>query len=128
MLRFYFYGLLAVVAVIVQFAYIFRASISTTAGFTKPPLTACIASTKGGKPAGSTRDCLANQGPFCTAAQPCTPCSLGGCTPCALQSVDYTAGSAETGDCGFLPAVGPYCAYNSSAGSVSVSACTRCCT
>ncbi len=63
-----------------------------------------MASTKGGKPSGSGRDCGAGQGAFCTLQQPCAPCTQGGCKRCS---------DTEFGNCRFVMSedVGPYCAF-----------------
>jgi hypothetical protein len=105
--------LLAAVAVAVQFAYIFSAAtvLPPGSGLVRAD---CFASGKGGKAPGSSRDCAAGQGAYCTRAQPCTPCAVdGGCVSCAGSS----------GECGFLEGVGPYCDY----GGGRVAACTLCC-
>lgn len=75
----------------------------------------CIASVKGGKPSGSTRDCEHGEGPFCTKEEPCTPCSEGGCAACI-------ADTPSAGNCFFTPEIGPYCRVGD-----KVEACTKCC-
>ena len=111
-------GLLCLLTVVLQFAYIFRASVVTARAQTASPprsqLT-CLASGKGGKVPGSARDCAAGQGPWCTLADPCTPCAYGGCVACS---------PADWGDCGFLPGLGPYCRDPVTG---DVGACTVCC-
>jgi hypothetical protein len=93
-----------------------------------------VASTKGGKTAGSDRDCAQGQGPFCTWQAPCTPCDAGGCKRCS---------NTEFGNCRFVASedVGPYCAFPLSAAElaagvgrrlpdgsrVKVKPCEKCC-
>ena len=110
--------LVSAVAVCTQFAYVFSAGLSSTARAASPPaLASCLASTKGGKPAGSWRDCGPSVGPLCSLAQPCTPCNETGLAlPCA------TCASPFAGACNFLEGFGPYCAF---AGGVAP--CEKCC-
>ena len=75
----------------------------------------CVASAKGGKPVGSSRDCQHGEGVFCSKEQPCTPCSQGGCQACV-------ANSATSGNCFFEASIGPYCTDNGVVGP-----CTKCC-
>ena len=75
----------------------------------------CVASVKGGKPAGSERDCRNSQGVFCTQDEPCTPCTAGGCTACP-------ADTPSAGQCYFTAGLGPYCLVDGTA-----VACTKCC-
>ena len=110
---------MCLLVVALQFAYIFRASVATARSQEASPPRAqrsCLASGKGGKLPGSSRDCAAGQGPECTLADPCTPCAYGGCLPCS---------PAYWGDCGFLPGLGPYCLDPITGVS---GPCTQCCT
>lgn len=123
LLRNWLLWVFSAVLVAVQFAYVFRAAVSTqTVG--KPPLLECVQSGKGGKPVGSDRDCTMGQGSECTRSQPCTPCSSGGCTSCSTSTAAFAAGTAQTGECSFLEGVGPYCRDEVTG---AVSACTSCC-
>ena len=118
MYRYRIAAFMALLAVSLQFAYIFRASVATArtqTSSTAPMLRECLASGKGGKIPGSPRDCAAGQGSRCTQADPCTPCASGGCVACSR---------AYLGDCGFLPGVGPYCLDPASG---AVGPCTKCC-
>jgi hypothetical protein len=71
------------------------------------------------------RDCHGGQGTACTMDQPCTPCerskleTFGGgrCRTCSTMN---------SGDCGFVPGVGPYCLI--SPDSKAIEACKQCCT
>jgi hypothetical protein len=102
--------------VIVQYAYI----LAVAANKLPPPgilpyrRLSCMASGKGGKPVGSSRDCGLGQGDECTRAAPCTPCSDGTCQACS---------AAFTGSCGFITGVGPYC--RDARGIIGP--CTKCC-
>lgn len=121
-------ALACAVLVAVQYAYVFRVvCVCGGTGFLAAPTPlgpqrlwrrACVDSTKGGKPAGSVRDCVAGQGGECTRSQPCTPCGShtqeGACVPCAA--------SLTRGACFFTPDVGPYCRY-----ADGVRACETCC-
>ena len=109
----------AAVLLAVQFAYVFRAALVPPDGATHVPL-ACLNSGKGGKPPGSSRDCGGGLGAECTQAQPCTPCSAGGCIPCARAVL----AGAVTGECFFVDGVGPYCADLVTG---VVGPCTTCC-
>lgn len=108
--------LMTVLCVSLQWAYIFRASVVAAFPDRAPPiLLTCLASGKGGKVLGSSRDCGLGQGPVCSREQPCTPCSTGlSCARCSRSNL---------GDCGFVAGYGPYC--SDSAGAVAP--CTRCC-
>lgn len=115
--RFAVAAFMALLTVSLQFAYIFRASVVIAKAQTAmAPLVRndCLASGKGGKPLGSSRDCGAGQGPVCSAAEPCTPCAAGGCIACSASYL---------GDCGFLPGKGPYCL----GANGLVGACSKCC-
>jgi hypothetical protein len=111
--------------VVLQWAYVLRAA--TSAPLRPPGFVGvdCLASGKGGKAAGSARDCALGQGPDCSLAQPCTPCAASvdargldlSSTPCVACS------DSNVGDCGFLEGIGPYC----DDGTGVVAACTRCC-
>lgn len=125
-MRHYFLWLLMAIFCLVQFTYIMKAALNTNAflASSKLPLTACVKSAKGGKPIGSTRDCMSGQGSECTYSQPCTPCSAGGCSACSTSVSAFQSGSANTGACYFVEGVGPYC-LNPITGVVA--ACTTCC-
>ena len=112
----------------------------------------CVASTKGGKVAGSWRDCKSGQGGRCTAAEPCTPCNDAplfangtafGSTcvypnnhrdsicHCALCTAPIEGSS---GNCGFHAAAGPFCTSTGLAaapvdlsGNALAVPCVRCC-
>ncbi len=112
-------ALLTVVSVLVQAAYVLRASLALA---TSDVLAACVASGKGGKspasaaaaltqsscveglPCAVTRDCAAGAPGVCSFEKPCTPCpdvwsaSDAGCVACSA--------SANNGDCGFVPGWG----------------------
>lgn len=112
-----FLALLCAVMVAVQYAFILQAAARRLPmGFRRQD---CIASAKGGKPVGSLRDCLEGQGYECTLAEPCTPCSEGGCQRCSASVVGY---------CGFMEGYAPYCSYPGvEGGRAYVAPCTRCC-
>ncbi len=118
--------LLLAVAVCIQLAFVFRAAVGQHGGdaFSKPPRRLCVQSAKGGKQIGSWRDCADGQGSECTRAEPCTPCSAGGCVPCEADAAAYAAGTARTGQCYFLEGVGPYCRDPATG---DVAPCTTCC-
>lgn len=79
----------------------------------------CIASTKGGKPAGAWRDCWAGEGPMCSLEEPCTPCTDRDIEQCRwCGTYDYT----EL-ECNFVEGVGPYCRFED-----GVRPCEACCT
>lgn len=120
----------AVVLCLVQWSYMMMASVSITRTQTAtwaPKTFACVYSTKGGKLYGSSRDCNEGQTDLCTKTDPCTPCDATylhlnrngvrsrqeDCTICT---------PAFTGDCGFIPEVGPYCNLTTGVGP-----CTLCC-
>lgn len=71
------------------------------------------------------RDCRGGQLTKCTMDQPCTPCERetlstfkqGRCTTCSTQN---------SGDCKFVPGVGPYCLVSPT--SKAIEPCKRCCT
>jgi hypothetical protein len=110
---------LVAVAVAVQYAYVFRATVEGV----HPGLTRldCWISGKGGKPPRSGRDCATGQGRECTQRQPCTPCDEdGGCIRCERGRV-----AAVTGECGFVEGVGPYCRFAARNGTVAP--CVKCC-
>jgi len=112
-------AVLTVVCVLVQAAYVLRASLALA---TSDVLAACVASGKGGKtpasaaaaltqstcaagvPCAVTRDCAAGAPGYCSFEKPCTPCpdvwsaSDAGCVACSS--------SANNGDCGFVPGWG----------------------
>ena len=115
--------------VCVEWGYIIKAGLRPSLGASKmPPYKDCVASGKGGKIPGTRRDCMSNEGPDCTLQQPCTPCTnallnlktIAGGSPCVSCS------RTNTGDCGFLPGVGPYCEFGSN-GKSDIRACERCC-
>ena len=116
--RYFLAGSLMTLLVLLQFSYILRASVVTvttqTSTVKTPVLLACLASPKGGKPPGSSRDCGSGQGVYCTKMQPCTPCSQGGCQPCSAQNL---------GECYFVSLYGPYCTDDTG----FVGPCTKCC-
>ena len=114
---FVFFGgvLFATLLVCLQYGYIFKASVHAL--FPSQPtrvLQSCLSSGKGGKVPGSNRDCLSGQGPICSLAEPCTPCTEG--LSCALCS------PSNFGGCGFVDGYGPYCSF----GGV-VRPCLQCC-
>ena len=77
-MKFALTSLFAFLLVVLQYAYIFKASV--WAPFPSEPrriLQSCLASAKGGKVIGSNRDCLNGEGPICSKSEPCTPCSEG---------------------------------------------------
>lgn len=77
-MKFALASLFAVLLVVLQYAYIFKASV--WAPFPSQPrriLQSCLASAKGGKVIGSNRDCLNGEGPVCSKSEPCTPCTEG---------------------------------------------------
>jgi hypothetical protein len=114
------YFVVTLVAVLVQSAYIFRASL--TMGDSTGVTQLCAASAKGGKvaatssqmvttaacpnsgPCSITRDCVGLKPYACTRENPCTPCpdvstaDDAGCRACSE--------SANNGDCGFIEGVG----------------------
>ena len=105
--RHFLSALVVIVAVAVQIAYIFRASLTLPPDSTDM-LIACIESAKGGKrpgrfpsPSGMAyRDCALKRGGVCSKASPCTPCSDFPTSPdpgCELCSIAPTMG-----DCGFV--------------------------
>jgi len=98
-----------------------------------------VDSIKGGKSAGSRRDCDQFQGAFCTVDEPCTPCDDPDAEACASCS------SNGGGYCSFQPGIGPYCRFNIGNGTEAeeagrglldfatgqryeIKACERCCT
>lgn len=109
----------ALVAIFVQSAYIFSASLTLASS---DVLAACVASGKGGKvpasaaaaltqstckdgyPCAETRDCGARAPGYCSRERPCTPCpdvwsgADAGCVACAA--------SKNNGDCGFIAGYG----------------------
>jgi hypothetical protein len=112
--------LVAIVLVSTQFAFVLRAALKPAPdqGFERAD---CVASVKGGKRAGSSRDCGAGQGPACTRAEPCTPCVVSGdCAECQAG-----AGGIDRAACFFEEGFGPYCAFGFE--PQDVRACTRCC-
>ncbi len=117
--RYLLAALLGSLLVCLQFAYLFRASVATSrtqAASQAPIQLSCVRSGKGGKLPGTTRDCKAGQGDWCSQADPCTPCAYGGCQACSASNV---------GECSFLPGVGPYCLDPITGVS---GPCTQCCT
>jgi hypothetical protein len=89
----------------------------------------CYACTKGGKEAGSARDCGDGQGSFCTKSQPCTPCPdldvmNADSSAIACRTCTYTAAD----ECHFSAKLGPYCTVVGSDGEKSIEPCDRCCT
>jgi len=72
------------------------------------------------------RDCENGKGSVCTKENPCTPCEIDrleefdDAEPCALCT------STNSGDCGFVEGVGPYCWASSE--TREVVECTQCCT
>ena len=110
--------------VVLQYAYLLRAATSAPQLPARVALLECIASGKGGKAAGSRRDCSRGQGADCSRQQPCTPCAAAagargsdGAPACVACS------DSVVGDCGFLAGIGPYCDF----GGGDVRACERCC-
>jgi hypothetical protein len=107
-----------IVAVAVQIAYIFRASLALPPDKTDM-LISCVDSAKGGKRPGNfqsqcdvylgnpcmkNRDCELKRGSVCTKASPCTPCPDFPVFPdpgCELCSITPTMG-----DCGFVEGYG----------------------
>jgi len=117
-------ALLLALLVVLQYCYLLRAATSAPQLPARVTLLACVASGKGGKAAGSARDCARGQGAECSRQQPCTPCAaaadaLGGAVAACVACSD-----GVVGDCGFLAGIGPYCDF----GRGDVRACERCCT
>ena len=116
-------ALLLALLVVLQWCYVLRAALSAPlrpAGFVALE---CLASGKGGKPAGSARDCAQGQGPDCSLQQPCTPCGASADARGLAAAPCEACSDAVVGDCGFLPGIGPYCDF----GGGDVRACERCC-
>ena len=113
------FQILLSIFILIQLAIVLKAGlqpIPNDTGTSDLLQNSCIESTKGGKLAGSTRDCQAGQSEYCTLGQPCTPCSSGGCRSCSLE------GTPE--DCHFDETYGPYCDFGS---SIGVAKCITCC-
>jgi hypothetical protein len=114
----------------VEWGYIIKAGLRPSLGSSPkmPPYKECVASGKGGKIPGTRRDCMTNQGPDCTFQQPCTPCTnallnlkpIAGGSPCVSCSL------SNTGTCGFLQGIGPYCEFGIN-GKSDIRPCERCC-
>jgi hypothetical protein len=76
------------------------------------------------------RNCIGGQGSSCTKQQPCYPCERSrlpewgkgssGSARCRMCSSEFS------GDCQFIPGVGPYCFDKP--GSKNVVPCKKCCT
>jgi len=117
-LRFTLAFVLTLLCVVLQYSYIFKASVRAAFpdGNTPPRiLQSCVASAKGGKLVGSNRDCQKGEGPVCSVAEPCTPCDRGlSCDVCS---------ASNRGACGFVEGWGPYCDF----GGGVVGACRMCC-
>jgi hypothetical protein len=96
------------------------------------PLISCLKSVKGGKAAGSTRDCINGQHSSCTMSEPCTPCDFNiSRTSLSAHVLDQTpCVSCETTEtrtsCGiFEEGVGPYCWSTVTLGAIVP--CSNCC-
>eukprot|EP01040_Poterioochromonas_malhamensis_P001647 gene1647-1743_t len=71
------------------------------------------------------RNCEGGQGRYCTKNEPCFPCDIDSVVAfntsrCRMCTTDYT------GDCNFIPDVGPYCFEK--VDSKKVVPCKKCCT
>lgn len=73
----------------------------------------------------SLRDCRGGQLTQCTKEQPCTPCERN-TLPIFKQGRCRTCSTENTGNCNFVPGIGPYCLVSPT--SKAVEPCKNCCT
>jgi len=72
------------------------------------------------------RNCRGGQADLCTVDQPCYPCDWDTLEDWGSDARCNSCTTDNTGDCNFIPYVGPYC-YKEK-GSKDVVPCTKCCT
>ena len=76
------------------------------------------------------RNCKGGQAATCTKDQPCYPCEVGYLDMWGMGQRCRSCSSQNSGECSYVPGVGPYCYTPTSANSPTkeIQPCKKCCT